>query len=54
MELDALADDLRHIRYKTQGGLSFKKTYPLGEGLSFTDEYDISFYEVGIQRLNDC
>ena len=31
----------------------FKKTYSLGERLSFANEYDISFYEVGIERLNN-
>lgn len=29
------------------------KTYSLGECLSFANEYDISLYEVGIERLND-
>jgi hypothetical protein len=29
------------------------KTYSLGESLSFANEYDISLYKVGIERLND-
>ena len=29
------------------------ETYSLGKSLSFANEYDVSFYEVGIERLSD-
>ena len=58
IELDALADDLwkgkGHDKSDTANDIDYNwKTYSLGESLSFPNEYDISFYEVTIERLND-